>query len=98
MKHYLLFYYLVPDYLERRPMFRSEHLRLAQSAVAHGELVLAGALADPADMAVLLFRGESPEVARRFATADPYVREGLVVRWEVREWVTVVGAGATTAN
>jgi len=78
-------------------MFRSEHLRLAQSAAAHGELVLGGALADPSDMALILFRGESPEVARRFATADPYVREGLVVRWEVREWVTVVGEGATTA-
>ena len=26
-----------------------------------------------------------------FAQADPYVREGLVLRWRVREWTTVVG-------
>lgn len=94
MQHYLLFYQLVDDYLERRPQFREEHLRLAKEAVARGEIVLAGALADPADMAVLLFRGDSPEVAERFAQADPYVRHGLVKRWEVRRWTTVVGQGA----
>lgn len=92
--HFLLFYYLTDDYLERRPMFRAEHLGLAKEAVARGELVLAGALAEPADMAVLLFRGDSPAVAERFAEADPYVKNGLVKRWEVRRWTTVVGEGA----
>ena len=26
--------------------------------------------------------------------ADPYVRNGLVTRWQVREWTTVVGPNA----
>jgi uncharacterized protein YciI len=56
--------------------------------------VLAGALADPVDGAVLLFRAESDEVVRRFAQADPYVKSGLVTSWRVREWTTVVGEGA----
>jgi uncharacterized protein YciI len=93
-RHFLLFYNVVPDYVERRAAFRAEHLALARAATARGELVLAGALADPVDGAVLLFRGDSPAVAERFAAADPYVTNGLVTRWRVRPWTTVVGPQA----
>lgn len=96
MKHFLLFYEFVSDYLERRPAFRSDHLRLAWEAQGRGELVLAGALADPADGAVLLFEGEDKAVAERFAKADPYVANGLVERWHVRVWTTVIGDRAAT--
>ena len=95
--HYLLFYDVVPDYVARRAALRDEHLALARAAVARGELVLGGALADPTDGAVLLFRGDSPAVAEVFAAADPYVRHGLVTRWRVRAWATVVGDGAAVA-
>ena len=94
--HYLLMYELAPDYLERRPAFRDEHLALAWQACERGELLLGGALADPADGAVLLFQGDSPEAAERFAAGDPYVRNGLVTRWRVRPWTTVVGDQAST--
>ena len=89
--HYLLFYDVVDDYLERRVPLRERHLRHARDSYARGELLLGGALADPVDGAVLLFRGDSPTVATCFAGADPYVIEGLVTRWRVREWTTVVG-------
>lgn len=92
--HFLLLYDLAPDYLERRAEFRAEHLTLAWAAQARGELVLAGALADPADGAVLLFEGGTPEAAERFAESDPYVRAGLVSAWRVRAWTTVVGEAA----
>ena len=91
MTHYLLFYELVDDYLERRGEFRDAHLAKAWQASENGNLVLAGALASPADGAVLLFKGDAPEVAERFAKADPYVTNGLIKRWYVREWTTVVG-------
>jgi hypothetical protein len=94
--HYLLFYELGDDYLSRRGEFRNEHLDLAWQASARGELVLGGALANPVDWAVVLFKGESPEVAERFAKADPYVTNGIVKRWYVREWTTVAGEDATT--
>ena len=94
--HYLLCYDLAPDYLERRGEFRNEHLKLAWEAQERGEIVIAGALADPADMAVLMFQAESPEVVERFAKADPYVIHGLVKSYRVRPWTTVVGANATT--
>lgn len=89
--HYLLMYDLAADHLARRPEFREEHLRLARAAHAGGELVLAGALEEPADQAVLFFAGDSPEAAGQFARSDPYVRHGLVRAWRIRPWMTVVG-------
>jgi uncharacterized protein YciI len=92
--HYLLIYDLVDDYMARRAPLRSAHVTLARAALARGELVLGGALADPPDRAVLLFKGDSPAPAEAFARADPYVLNGLVSQWQVREWTTVVGADA----
>jgi uncharacterized protein YciI len=91
--HYLLFYELGEDYISRRAEFRDAHLEAAWQASERGELLLAGALANPVDSAVLLFRGDSPEVAEKFARGDPYVTHGIVKRWHVREWTTAVGAG-----
>jgi uncharacterized protein len=93
--HYLLFYDVVPDYAERRLPFRAAHLQHAWAAVARGELLLGGALADPIDGAVLLFCCDSPAVIEAFVKADPYVQNGLVTRWRVRPWTTVVGSAAT---
>jgi uncharacterized protein len=93
--HYLLFYEAGDDYVERRAAYREEHLKKAWAASDRGELVLGGALADPTDGALLLFQGDSPEAAERFARADPYVINGIVKRWYVREWKTVAGAQAS---
>src|SRR5215469_9126315 len=94
--HYLLFYEVGDDYVSKRAEFRESHLRQAWEASDRGELVLAGALASPLDGAVLLFRGKSSEVAEKFARTDPYVVNGAVKRWYVREWTTVAGQGAAT--
>jgi uncharacterized protein YciI len=89
--HWLLLYELVDDYLERRTPLRPEHLGLAEAAHERGDLVMAGALSDPADGAVLVFRGDDASAAEAFALADPYVREGLVRAWQVRPWTVVIG-------
>lgn len=91
MPYYALFYQAVDDFIARRAAFRDEHLRLAREAHARGELVLAGALGDPADAALLVFQGETPSAAESFARQDPYVRNGLVKSWKVRSWTVVVG-------
>ena len=93
--HYILTYDLAPDDLERRAEFRNEHLKLAWEAQQRGELVLAGALAEPADHAVLVFNCDSPEPVQLFAARDPYVTHGLVKAFHVRQWSTVVGDLAT---
>ena len=89
--HYILTYDLAPDYLERRAEFRDAHLKLAWAAQERGELVLAGALAEPADHAVLVFDCDTPEPVQLFAARDPYVTHGLVKAFHVRQWSTVVG-------
>jgi uncharacterized protein YciI len=96
VKHFLLFYEAGPDYVERRPQFRAAHLALAWAAYERGEIVVAGPLADPVDSAVLMFAGEDRSVAEDFARADPYVTSGMVARWHVREWATVIGDLAAT--
>jgi uncharacterized protein YciI len=94
LKHYLLFYEVGPEYMERRAEFRGVHLQKAWAAHERGELVLGGALTEPVDTALLLFKGDSPRVAESFAESDPYVLNGLVRRWRVREWTTVAGESA----
>ena len=96
MKHWLLFYDYVPDYLERRGEFRPAHFAHAQAYRDRGELVMAGAFADPADGAVLAFRSDGDDVPTSFAENDPYVHKGLVTSWRVRRWVMVMGDGAET--
>jgi uncharacterized protein YciI len=92
--HFLLFYEFAPDYMERRAAFRDEHLRLAWQAQECGDVVLGGAVGDPPDGGMLVFKSDSPAVAERFAAADPYVKNGLVKAWRVRKWTTVVGTDA----
>ena len=92
--HYLLIYDTAPDYLARRGDFRSAHLELAWKAAERGELLLGGAVGDPVEGATLLFRCDSPELPSAFARADPYVLNGLVTRWRVAPWNTVVGQDA----
>ena len=94
MKHYALMYDVVDRFAEKRMPHREVHLGLVRAAHDRGELVLAGALGDPPDGALLVFRSDSADTAERFARADPYVMQGLVTGWRVRPWNVVVGDGA----
>lgn len=98
MKYFALFYYVVEDFVARRTAYREEHLRLARAAHSRGKLLLAGALTDPADRALLVFRAAGRSAAEEFARNDPYVASGLVTRWEVRSWAVVIGDDASDIN
>lgn len=89
--YYLLIYKTVDDYVEKRAPYRPDHLAYSSAAQARGELVMAGALADPADAALLVFKAESPAIAEEFARNDPYVKTGLIKEWSVRPWTVVIG-------
>lgn len=92
MSYFVLFYDVVDDYVARRTAYRQEHLRHAEAALRRGELVVGGALSDPVDRAMLVFRAADRSVVEAFARNDPYVANGLVTRWEIREWTVVIGA------
>lgn len=97
MKHFLLIYNYAPDYMEKRAAVRPAHLELAKASVAGDELQLGGAVpSDDPPFGLLLFKGETAQVAEDFARADPYTSQGVVTSWRVREWITVVGEGALT--
>jgi len=91
MPYFLMSYELVDDYITRRAPYRKEHLRLAREAEGRGDLVLAGALSDPPDRALLVFQVPDRSVVENFARNDPYVIQGLVKRWEIRPWTVVIG-------
>jgi uncharacterized protein len=86
-----LTYTVASDYLDRRGQFREEHLALARDAKARGELALAGAFADPADSALFVWSTDDRSVVEAFVAQDPYVRNGLVTSWRIRDWNVVVG-------
>jgi len=94
MRHFALMYDVVDRFGDKRLPHREAHLGLVRAAHGRGELVLAGALGDPPDGALLVFRADNPDIAERFARADPYVMQGLVREWRVRPWNVVVGDGA----
>jgi uncharacterized protein YciI len=81
--HYLLFYDYVEDFVAKRAPLRAAHFELARKSFDRGEMVLAGAYAEPDHGAILVFR-----------KSDPYVKNGVVTRWEVKKWLTVIGDGA----
>ena len=89
--YYILFYKTVENYVEKRVPFRDEHLKLVKEAHNNGDLIMAGALTEPSDTGVFIFKGESPKTAENFAKNDPYMLNGIVAEWEVRPWNVVVG-------
>jgi uncharacterized protein YciI len=97
MKYFALIYYVVDGFVSKRTKFREEHLRLVGEANRRGELLLAGALGDPADRALLVFRAQNRLTAEMFARHDPYVINGLVTRWEVQPWAVVIENDSTTS-
>lgn len=91
MNYYALFYHVIDDYIIKRAQFREEHLKLANSANQKGELIIAGAFSNPPDGALLVFKTSDKSVVEDFVKNDPYVKNGLVKSWEIREWNVVIG-------
>ena len=87
-----LMYDVVDDYVERRAPLRPEHLALAEAARARGELLAAGAFAEPADSALLVWSEGAQDAIEAFVAKDPYVTNGLVTQWAVRPWNVAVGS------
>lgn len=90
MPYFALTYDVVEDFVHKRMPFRPAHLKEVRDAHARGELIMAGALGEPAG-ALLIFRAADKSTVETFAANDPYVKEGLVRSWKVRPWTVVVG-------
>lgn len=89
--HWLLTYDYVDDIAARRAPFREAHLALVRDLHDRGALLMAGAVGDPIEGALLVFTADDKVVVEEFVSGDPYVRGGLVTGWQVRPWNVVVG-------
>jgi uncharacterized protein len=90
--HQILRYDYVEDVLERRAPHREAHLAHIAHFVGSGRMLAAGPTGDPPTGAVLVFPGDDPADAERFAEGDPYVAAGLVTGWRVVPWTVVASA------
>jgi uncharacterized protein YciI len=89
--HWLLTYDYVEDITTRRAPFREAHLGLLSDLHDSGALLMAGAVGEPVQGALLVFTADDRGIVEEFVAQDPYVREGLVTAWQVRPWTVVVG-------
>ena len=89
--YHVLKYDYVPDILERRDPYRAAHLEGASKMAAAGKLAMAGALAEPVDGALFIFRNCSVDEIEEFVKKDPYFGAGLITGHEIRPYVVVAG-------
>jgi len=90
MNYYALIYHLADDYMTRRTQYREVHLNLAKELNEQNKLILGGAFSDPPDTALLIFKVDDKSVIEDFVNKDPYVKNGLVEKWEIRQWTVVI--------
>ena len=82
----------VPDILEKRDPYRADHLAGAKAQHDAGKCVIAGALQDPVDKGVFVFKDCDEAHVKAFVEADAYYKNGLVTGYTIRPWMIVVGA------
>ena len=91
-KTYLLEYSYVPDILEKRTPFRPDHLKLAEGLEKEGIIIAGGATGNPPSGAMFIFSAAGPEVVEAFVKNDPYHKNGLVTKYNIKQWTVVVGS------
>lgn len=90
--YHVLTYKYVPDILEKRDPYRAAHLDGARAKATEGKIVLAGALQEPVDGAIFIWKDASKEEIEAFVKADPYVLNDLVPEWSIRPYMVVAGS------
>jgi len=89
--YYILYYKYTDNFIEKRKPFREEHLKLAKTAFGKGEMTMAGVFNDPPDSALLIFKGDESSVVDKFVKNDPYVKNGIVTQYKIKEWRVALG-------
>lgn len=82
----------VEDILEKRDPYRADHLAGAKAQEEAGKCVLAGALQNPTDKGIFVFKDCDEAYVKAFVEADAYYKAGLVPSYTIRPWMIVVGA------
>lgn len=91
-KTFVLEYHYVENMLEKRAPFRSSHLQYAQQSVDKKILLAGGALVPEVKRGILLLRADHEQAVRDFAQNDPYVKNGLITKFDISEWAVAIGS------
>lgn len=81
---YVLFYESADDFRSKVPLHLEAHRALWKQFQADGHLLMIGPFTDPPAGAMGIFK--SREAAETFVKMDPFVTNGIVARWTLREW------------
>lgn len=90
IKHYMLYYRLVPDILTARTPFKDEHMNILHELSSRG-LVFVGAEIAEGYPAVFMFEGENDDVLKEWLTRDPYLNNNLVEEYHFNQIILVAG-------
>ena len=82
---YVLLYASADNVAEKAPLHAAAHGEYWRSFHKRGELLMIGPFGDPQSQGAMgIFT--TREAAEQFARDDPFVVNGVVRSWEVREW------------
>lgn len=81
---YVLFYESADDVLEKAPLHFAAHRARWQDFVAAGTMLGVGTFGDVKEGSMAIFT--TREAAEQFASGDPFVLNGVVRHWYIREW------------
>lgn len=85
---YVLYYQSAPDVAEKAPAHGAAHRAHWKDFLANGTLLMIGPFANPREGAMGIFT--TREAAESFANGDPFVLNGAVESWAVREWMEAI--------
>lgn len=81
----VVFYESAENVQEKAPLHMDEHVKWFTSFHQRGDLLLVGTFADPqADGAMCVLKDRAS--AEEFAAGDPFVRNGVVKRYTIKDW------------
>jgi uncharacterized protein YciI len=81
----VLFYESADDVASKAPPHFPAHVARLQEFAARGELLMVGTFGDPqAEGSMAIFTTRA--AAEAFIDGDPFVREGVVRAWVIRDW------------
>lgn len=85
---YVLYYQSSPDVATLAPLHGAAHRASWKEYLSNGTLLMIGPFANPREGAMAIFT--TREAAEEFAKGDPFVLNGVVTSWVVREWMEAV--------
>lgn len=89
----VLHYEYVDDVLARRQPHREGHIAHIRKWHDDGRLALAGAVGNPPNGGLLIFRVSDPTAIDDFVNSDPYQAAGLITGWWIEPCTVVTPVG-----